>query len=406
MVKEELKKIWRPGILLALLVIGFVFYTMRLEFYIKYFPNGPYDSGMIELCTQMVEKYGTSLSEIEYKEVQKSQADIKTEADMYVRSYEIGKKYGINTYEEFCRFREEAFEEVSGEHAADQNERYADAMRMQNYMESKETENVEGRLNASAYITSAYEAFQNYAKNPSELNDGTYTEKEWEKVSQDFFGETQLWRNILPYEVPEAIGAYLGNVLIWICLSICVLLSPLLVHDRMSRMQALQYSSRHGRRIYGSQFASVLISAGLLTTINLIIFGGLFAAHGTSVFFPCRMSSFLMNGFCWPDWTHGRWCLMLVGMCYLISFGIAGAVFFLSGSCTNYITMLLKILPLFVVSVLVSGKIINYAFYFNNILYEWSGIPYAELAAAAGIFVLGMILCGIGRWKVAALERI
>lgn len=399
MIIEELKKIWRPGMLAALLVIGFVFYTMRLEFYIKYFPNGPYAGGMVELCRQMVETHGTSLSEEEFKIMQQSRQDIKAEADLYVRSYVIGKKYGLKSYEDFDQFRRESFEQISGNEAADQNERYADTMRIENYMESKDTKNAERRLSAISYIISAYEAYQNYAENPSEFNDGTYTKREWEKVSQDFFGEKQIWKNILPYEVPEATGAYMENVLIWICLSICMLLSPLPVHDRMSRMKALQYSSRRGRRIYGSQLAAVMISAGLLTTGNLAIFGGLFAAHGTSVFFPCRMSSFLMNQFGWPDWTHGGWCLMLVGMCYLISFGIAGAVFFLSRSCESYITMLLKILPLFVAAVLLDTRIINYAFYFNNAVYKWSGIPYAELISAAGIFMLGIILCGIGRWK-------
>ena len=41
MLKEEMKKIWRPGILAVLILLGFVYYTMYLEFYIQYFPNGP-----------------------------------------------------------------------------------------------------------------------------------------------------------------------------------------------------------------------------------------------------------------------------------------------------------------------------------------------------------------------------
>ena len=37
----ELRKIWRPGILVAILLLGAVYYWMFPEFYIEYFCNGP-----------------------------------------------------------------------------------------------------------------------------------------------------------------------------------------------------------------------------------------------------------------------------------------------------------------------------------------------------------------------------
>ena len=47
MIREELKKIWRPKMVLILIFLGFVFYTMFLEFYIRYFPNGPQAMGVL-----------------------------------------------------------------------------------------------------------------------------------------------------------------------------------------------------------------------------------------------------------------------------------------------------------------------------------------------------------------------
>lgn len=401
MIIEEMKKIWRPGMLLVLLVLGFIFYTIRMEFYISYFPNGPYDRGLFTMCRQMVETYGTSLSKEGYEEVKASQKDVRAAADAYVKDYVIGKKYGLKTYREFAEFEQKTYEEVTGKNAADQNEKYMDMMRMKNYLESEETGNILGQLQAVHYVPEAYETVQKYKNDLQTVYGDTMTAEELEHVSDNYFGQTQMWQNILPYDVVEAVGSYAGSLLVWMCLAVCILLSPLLVHDRMSRMQALQYSSRRGRRIYGSQLAAVMISAGLLTTINLVVFGGLFAAHGTSAFFSCRMYSFLSwQVFCWPNWTHGGWCLMLVLMCYLVSFGMAGVVFFLSQGCANYITMLLKILPIFVASAVICPKMMEYAFYFNNELYRWSGLPYVEILCAAGSFVLGMVLCGIGRRAV------
>ena len=39
--KWELRKIWRPGILAAILLLGAVYYWMFPQFYIEYFCNGP-----------------------------------------------------------------------------------------------------------------------------------------------------------------------------------------------------------------------------------------------------------------------------------------------------------------------------------------------------------------------------
>lgn len=41
LLKWELRKIWRPGILAAILLLGAVYYWMFPQFYIEHFCNGP-----------------------------------------------------------------------------------------------------------------------------------------------------------------------------------------------------------------------------------------------------------------------------------------------------------------------------------------------------------------------------
>ena len=38
---QELKKIWRPGILAGIVLLGLIYYYMFPSFYIEHFSNGP-----------------------------------------------------------------------------------------------------------------------------------------------------------------------------------------------------------------------------------------------------------------------------------------------------------------------------------------------------------------------------
>lgn len=398
MLKEELKKIWRPGMVLALVLLGSIYYTMFLHFYIQYFPNGSQYEGMFEVAKQMLKTYGTSLSESEMAEFESGIPLLQKEADRYVAESETGRKYGLKTYEQYSRFWQKVLQEAAeSKEGADRKKEYADAMILGNYLQGEGTDNIEGRLSASSLFAAQYDA----EKNCRDIQPGiSYTKKEREHAKQAFFGSGEAWQNILPPEVPQAAGCYAGRLLVWICLSVCLMLSPLSVRDRMSRMMPLQYSSRCGRKIYKSQLAAVMLSAILLTTASIALFGAIFAVNGTSVFFPCRMYSFMSGAFCWPQWTHGTWCLVLAAMCYLTAAGTAGTVFFLARGCGNYIGMMLKVVPLFVAMAVLCPKIMEDAFYYQNELYQYTKLPYSELICAAAVFAAGVLLCLIGSRRV------
>ncbi len=401
LIMEEMKKIWRPGIVLALLVLGFVYYTMFLEFYVDYFPNGAQNAGILLAGKELVQNYGTSISAEEMSDFEKTLPALHKEADRSVRESELGKKYNLTTYEQYAAFCQEASREASAQGtSADLNEAYADSMRLRSYLQGEETGNIEGRLYGASWMSEAYRAREAYGAGLEMDGEKTYSKQETERIRSAFFGSSQMWQNVLPFEVPQTMGAYAGYLLIFICLSICMLLAPLLVHDRMSRMLPLQYSTRSGRRIYNSQLAAALLTAFLVTTAELAVLGWLLIGHETAVFLPCRMYSFAVMQFCIPNWTYGTWCLALAGLCYLTALGTAGIVFFLSRTCGNYIVMLLRVLPVAVVMAVASPKMMGDAFYFENVLYRMSGVPYIEGMCAGVVFAVGMGLCWIGKWKV------
>lgn len=401
MIREEMKKIWRPGMVLALLFLGFVYDTLFLSYYIREWPLDQEDTGMVEVCRDLVRAYGTDLSEEEFMEFEAAIPILHKTADRYISESSYGKKHGLRTYEQYAAFCKKAVEEAAQQGTfADQEENYADAMRMHSYLLSEETGRIEGRLYAASLLQQTYRSKSEYNKDLWENSGDGYSQKELEHIKTAYYGADQMWQNILPPGLPQVAGRFAGYLLIFICICVCLLLSPLLVRDRISRMQPLQYSSRRGRNIYYCQSAAVMLSAFLVTTAGLAIYGGLFLGHGTSVFFPCRMYSFTMTQFCWPDWTHGTWCLMLLVLCYLTAFGTAGIVFFLSQGSRNYISMLLRVIPLAAALAVFCPKLTENAFYSRNPLYQYSGIPYSELLCAGILFLTGLVL-----WIFGALRR-
>ncbi|MBD5555654.1 MAG: hypothetical protein HDQ95_10045 [Roseburia sp.] len=396
MLREELKKIWRPGMILLLVFLGCVFYSMFLEFYIRYFPNGPHAVGVFQVGAELVERYGTSLSKEEAAELEQELPKLYERADMYVKGFELAKKYGLSTYEEYLNFCNDTVEALADGEAADLNEAYADSQIIDNYLISEETGNISGRIYGTECLLRFYHTFLELG--PEAVDRISNSEREHENAEKMLFGEDKLWQNILPDQVPEVASTYLGYLLVWMCLSVCLLLSPLQVHDRMSRMRALQYSSKRGRSIFLTQFYAVMLSAFLLTTGNLVLFGGIFATNGTDVFASCRMFSFASSGGCWPNWTYKGWWVALILLCYLVAMGTAAISFFLSGYSSHYIAMLLKLIPVFTVVAILSPMILYRAFYYGNMLYHMTGVPYVEAGAAGVIFAAGVALC-VGAYR-------
>ena len=393
MLKEEMKKIWRPGILAVLILLGFVYYTMYLEFYIQYFPNGPEYKGIYQVAADWVKRFGTTLEPEEEAEAAREIPALESEASGYLSVNPVARQYGLASYEEYEQFYNRSVQRMQGEMTTQERDRYADAMILSNYLTGEETDNIDGRIYATRLFTQMYELWEQEGVNfrNKEFMDG-YTQREYTHAADSFFGEDHAWRNILPAELPEAFSTYRGYVLIWVCVSCCLLLSPMPVRDRMRSMRPLQWSSRHGRDILRTQFAASMLSGAALTAINLLVFGGLFMTHGIHTFFGCRMFSFMHTGFSWINPTFGAWCLLLVFLIYLTGMGITAIAFFLSLHSTNYVAMLLKLIPLVILTALLCPRLLIRLFYYGNSLYQLTSIPGIEGYTALLILATGLIL--------------
>lgn len=370
--------------LIVLLLIGAVFYLMFLEFYIKHFPNGPNSQAAFDLAVQMVEDYGTTLEPEEFEIVKATWPRLLDEADGYIAAHPVAQKYSLQTYADYEVFLNENWP------SSENQERVL----LRNYLWAAQTGNIYGRLLATDSYIRRYESAQAQSVGKEAVpNDVNLSQGAYSHAVTLFFGQDEAWRNILPYELPEATSSYFGHLLVWMVLSVCLLLSPVLVRDRMRTMRPLQWSARRGRDILTHQFAAAMLSAFLLCTINLLIFGGMFSTNHVGIFAHCKMFSFMLTGFSWVNLTYGLWCAAIMGLCYLLCFGVAGIAFALSRFSGNYIAMLLKLIPVFVAGAILSPKLISSAFYYRNPLYQWTQIPMIELVVTGTVLLFGLGLC-------------
>ena len=102
--KWELRKIWRPGILAAILLLGAVYYWMFPEFYIEYFCNGPASRAQFQLASEWVEKYGPTLEPEERAELDGQLAEEIAAFNVQITAISETAAAGLTDYETFDRF--------------------------------------------------------------------------------------------------------------------------------------------------------------------------------------------------------------------------------------------------------------------------------------------------------------
>ena len=105
--KWELRKIWRPGVLAAIVLLGAVYYWMFPQFYMEYFRKGPERNGMayFTLASEWVERYGPTLEGEEWAELEERLAGEIAAFDRQVAAIPEAAAAWITSYEAFLTFR-------------------------------------------------------------------------------------------------------------------------------------------------------------------------------------------------------------------------------------------------------------------------------------------------------------
>ncbi|WP_078394348.1 hypothetical protein [Shouchella patagoniensis] len=224
------------------------------------------------------------------------------------------------------------------------------------------------------------------------LNNEHYTEKERERLSETLFIE-EGWRNILPTDLTMIFAAHFESILKLLIFLLSLLIPSVFVRDRLLGLQKIQWSSRHGRKILWTQFASGMTASFLLITCGVGFFGSLLYFTDFTHYFSNGLNSFFIGSeepllLSFYQWTFGQWLVRVVVLVYLIGMAYSGIVLFLSQTSKHYLSLLMKIIPVGFVFIFIANRVLKDAFYLKNELYQWIRIPMIELYAGIFLFVI------------------
>lgn len=387
--KWELRKIWRPGILAAILLLGVVYYWMFPEFYIEYFCNGPDAEAQFQLASEWVEQYGPTLEPEERAELDGQLAEELETFNEQIAAIPEAAAAGLMDYRTFCTFRDDYYTDTAASGG-------------------------DADMDLESLVQRVYSGTNWYIieeiQNTMDLYDAHEKDRTMEIPNREAMGQPEAMvrradqltvpesaHSLLPFPVKESTREYGKDLVVWCVLSIVLLLSPTLVRDRLRRTRAMQWTSRRGRSILTTQMAAALCSALVLTVVNLVIYAIPFLAQGPLQFHACGLDGIWAWGTPWFDWTYGTYLIVLAGMILTLSLAAAGFTVFLSQYSSSYIAMLLKALPLFVaVGAVLGSWLLNQPFCFRRF---WETGPWMPKGTETAVIVIlvsvSVLLCAL-----------
>jgi len=379
---QELKKIWRPGIFVGIVLLGLIYYYMFPSFYIEHFSNGPSAQDEFDLSVEWVAQYGPTLEPEERAEVDSQLAEEIAKFNRRLEKFPEAVAVGITDYTSF--------------RAADQSDENTQLMwdirDGTNYYTIENIQQMRELCDLQRDYRGQPEFFQ------------YYTPKEQaQMLAVDSWPKSLLSRSVM-----DSTNSYLKYLAQWTAVSVILLLSPTLVRDRLRRTRPLQWSSRRGRRVLHTQLAAGLVSALLLSVVNVTAYAIPFLAQGPLALRDCPLGNSVWDtGTPWFNWTYGQYLAILTGMVLALGIGIGAVTLFLSRFSDNYVSMLLKAFPLLVaMGGFFATWVIHYAFFFHP---AWDYAEFfvskgAEAVCIAVLLVVGAALTGWSCFRQRKLE--
>lgn len=317
--KREIMKIWKPGLILAVLIMSVLWGYLFLAFPLQYFPNGPTMEALYDQMMELTKKYGVALEEEEWQQ------------------------------------------------------------------EMKNMDVHDGDKDALASILDVYEnRYQVYEGRMSE-----YTKKQQARLQELIEGKGL--DGMMAYEALENAQEYWRWAAILLLIGVVILTAPMITRERLTGVETLQFSSKRGRRIVVNQYMAVMLSAIFFIAVGITVLYGLYAKNGVGFFWNNPINSFYYSEIYWYDMTYGQYvlCLLTIIICYII--GMVGITFALSCHSKNYISLMLKLVPVLILVCVLMFCTITWLFSFHNMLNRLTQIKGIEVICSVAVLFIGVV---------------
>lgn len=384
LLRWELKKIWRPGLLLAIALIGAVFYQVRIGFYLEYFNTGDnWGAAQVQLASGWLETYGNAIEPEERPGLDAQLAELEAEFAQQVAQIPGAAEAGITDYASYAAWVEA--------HSSGAWSDEANALDWEIYSNTNRV-----MLGSLVEFMEEYD-FLNGGGSVLDWGgdispDSPAHQASVQRIEQ---AEAEGVYGFLPSMVKGSTDSFFHYFAIWCAFSGVLLISPTLVRDGLHRTRAMQWTSRRGRRVLNTQMGAALLSGLLLTLLNCAVYLALFLSTGALKFRNCSMVSVWRESYPWFDWTYGQYLLALLGLTLVLTLAACGFTVVLSQFSSSYVAMLLKAIPLIVV--LCWGVVpwtMAGAGLFSNRLVWLTGLPGTEFICGVLAALAALALCG------------
>ena len=102
----ELRKIWRPGMVLLLCFLGAIYYYLFMHFDIWYFKSEMFREAEMELAMGWINTYGTTLEPEERLDLERQNAEEIAAFNQQIAAIPEAQAAGITDYMSFMAYHE------------------------------------------------------------------------------------------------------------------------------------------------------------------------------------------------------------------------------------------------------------------------------------------------------------
>lgn len=392
----ELKKMWNWRILALILSMGvlmwFAFLSDALDSYDSLGKHGIYGSYQNE----MFALYGATLEPEELAEydIPGKKAALISEMDEIIAKENIFADNNIYSFMEYEQFRHRGISEDLSK--AELEAAYNTLYEMERKLDFGSEEQTLEEWYASPLIS-----FQNlenleytYVKYEPGLR--SYVDHDERPVVVNAAEKLLKMRNanLIRYDLCMEFSLYAAAVGVAVIVATILLIAPLLINDRMGKLNLLQYPTIVGRSIFPIQFAATMVST---LALSILLIGAAylpFLAAGASSYWDAPIMSYTVRNIQLYNITFGEYALILAGMVVALSISTACFVFLLARFSGNIVTMMIKVVPVGIAIAGLAVLSINMALSNNNIVFTtiFQGRFHApEVIVCGFLAVVGMV---------------
>jgi hypothetical protein len=409
---NEVKKTWRLRTVLGIVLLGLLFVASLTGEFINILDNNFYefDLAPLRVASDLKAEYGGELSHDNRIDAEKFFEIYAADMDEFIVNNPAYENAGIYSGMDLWNWWNTPYTEswIDGEWCDDTYRSFFDEdfTRINSHLQLAfwNGEFMEASDHAWRKLRVLQEFFESY----DHFRDGEFQQAVWRSVFEDYdefsaaewlflnAHEQGLYMNLFPGYFYIQAESYAALMAIPIIASVGVLLLPTLTRDRKSRMIAMQYSSKSGRRTLRIQFAAGMVSAFVLTAVQIIVYYGIFLISNLEFakFFNAPVFSLVyFSGLQLVNLTFMQFIGVYAAVTLLFSLGVAALMQFLSLYSRDYVPLLLKALPIVFVAVLVGYFSVGTVFSYVRIKWERIPIVVFEFILGGGLLIIGIGLC-------------